>query len=76
MTRGWKLSENYALDVSVLDRVRAFSDGIDFVELTSSLHLYPEDHHPRLEFRFGLCNWCLLGIEVYNVHHLDEEEAA
>jgi hypothetical protein len=74
--RGWKLSENYALDVSVLDRVRAFSDGVDFVELSSSLHLYPEDHHPRLEFRLGLFNVCLLGIEVYNVHHLDEEEVA
>lgn len=73
MMRGWKLSENYALDVSVLDRVRAFRDGVDFVELTSSLHLYPEDHHPRWEFVFGVCNLCILRVEVYNVNHLEEE---
>lgn len=74
MTRGWKLTENYAVDLTVLDRVREYRDGIDFIEVVSALHLYRGDHNPRWECRIGLWNWTLVGIEVYNVNHADADE--
>ena len=68
-----RLTEDYAIDVAILEQVRAWADGIDFVGFQNALHLYREDHHPRWEFRFDVFNWCLLSVDVYNVHHAEPE---
>lgn len=73
MIVGLRLTEDYSVDLTVLERVRAWRDGVDFVDLKSAVHLYREDHNPRWEFRLDCLNVCLLGIDVYNVHHAEPD---
>lgn len=70
----WRLGKDFAIDVTFLRRVRELRDVIDFVDLWSSLDLYPGDHNPHWEFGLGLLNVDLLLVEVYNVHHLPDPE--
>ena len=73
MIFGFKISKNYAIDISLFTKIRQFADGIDFFELAKSIDWYKGDHKPS--FRIGLIifNIMIFELEAYNINHIKEE---
>lgn len=69
----FKVSENYAIDMSGPRQIRRFSDGISFFELTFNLDLYHGDHNPQLNVMLMVMNFCLFEFNWYNVNHVEHE---
>ena len=68
-----KLTNNYAIEISCLHKVRNFKDGISFVDGEISLDLYPGDHNPKFRLDFIFMNYTILEVGVYNMNHKQAE---
>jgi hypothetical protein len=64
-----KLTENYAMEISLFQKVRASSDGIDFIHLECSLDLFDGDHKPSFRFALEVCNFDIFDFSIYNMNH-------
>jgi len=68
-----RINKNYALDVSLLHKVRDFNDGVSFFECSINYDKYEGDHNPRFNI-FILClNFIIFEIEIYNRNHILNE---
>jgi len=64
-----KLSKNYAIELSLFNIVRDFSDGISFFEFEINLDLFEDDHKPSFDIYLMIFNCMIFQFRVYNVNH-------
>jgi len=64
-----KLSKNYAIELSLFNIVRDFSDGISFFEFEINLDLFEDDHKPSFDIYLMIFNCMIFQFWVYNVNH-------
>lgn len=69
----FKINENYTFEISGLHKIRNFKDGVTFIDFSIDLDLYVGDHNPKFSIMITILNFKLIEIEVYNVHHVEEE---
>lgn len=68
------LNKNYALEIVAFNKIRNFSDGLSFFELTFNWDRYKGDHSPRIEFFFLLFNITILEMNIYYRFHKEDHE--
>ena len=71
---GTKLGDNYAWEISLFHKIRNFSDGISFGNITAKLDTYKGDHNPKFILSVELLNFCIGEFIVYNRHHCEDGE--
>jgi len=64
-----KLSKNYAIELSLFNIVRDFSDGISFFEFEINLDLFDEDHKPSFDIFLIIFNCMIFQLWIYNINH-------
>ena len=69
----FKLGKDYAIDANFFYQVRTFTDGITFIAPEINLDLYRGDHKPSLNLTLEILNFIIFNVEIYNVHHVDDE---
>lgn len=72
-SKGFKLNEDYGLEISGFQKIRDTKDGIDFWEFLCNLDLYDNDHNPSFQIMFIVCNIKLFEFMIYNLHHKENE---
>ena len=60
-----KISKTYYFALTLLHKVRDFSDGITFAEFEAALDLYEWEHNPKFYIRLMLLNYTIFETEVY-----------
>ena len=70
----FNITKNYGFEFVAFNKIREFKDGITFFEFILNLDLYKADHSPKLQFSLMVCNWMIFEMNIYNLHHRDEEE--
>jgi hypothetical protein len=73
-TIGGKINSYYAWEVTVFQKIRNISDGIIFFEKKINWDRYLADHSPRFEFHVILFNYTIIEINIYYLHHRDNEK--
>jgi hypothetical protein len=68
----FRISENYAVELSLLHPIRNISDGLTLLELKVNADWYKGDHNPKHEIEFVFLNVMLLEFRIYNVNHEEE----
>ena len=69
----FKINANYGFEFCIFNKVRECKDGLTFFEFVTNLDTYHGDHSPRFETRFLFFNWMIFEMNVYYLHHKDEE---
>jgi len=72
-TIGGKINSDYGWEITVFHKIRNISDGIIFFEKKINWDRYLEDHSPRFEFYVILFNYTIIEINIYYLHHRDNE---
>lgn len=70
--RGFKVLDNYYLDVCFLYKFRSYKDGITFFNLDIDLDLYKGDHNPKFKASLAILNYYLFDFVFYNINHYNE----
>ena len=68
----WKLSKNYALEISGCHRIRDLKDGLDLTEFHVVWDRYKADHNPRFHVILVILNFVIFEFEIYNVNHCED----
>jgi hypothetical protein len=68
-TTGGKLSQDYGWEITILHKLRAFSDGLSLLELRINWDRYLADHTPRFELHLVLLNITIVELNIYYLHH-------
>ena len=66
----FKLSRNYAIDISGFHCIRSFKDGITGIDFSINLDTYEGDHNPKCALSLIIFNFKLFEIEIYNIKHI------
>jgi hypothetical protein len=69
-----KISKNYAVELSLLRKIRQFKDGISFFELITKLDLYRGDHNPRFEISLMVLNFMVFEFNLLNMNHVEDDD--
>jgi hypothetical protein len=69
-----RITEKFAIDITLLNKYRSFEDGIDFFQIICESDFYEGDHNPSFNFFFVILNIALIEINIYNVNHYSEIE--
>jgi len=72
-TIGGKINSDYGWEITVFHKIRNISDGIIFFEKKINWDRYLTDHSPRFEFNVILFNYTIIEINIYYLHHRDDE---
>jgi hypothetical protein len=72
-TIGRKINSDYGWEITVFHKIRNITDGIIFFEKKINWDRYLEDHSPRFEFHVILFNYTIIEINIYYLHHRDNE---
>ena len=70
---GGKINENYGWELVLFWKLREFSDGVTFFDMTIEWDRYLADHSPRFRIHVVVLNFTVLEASVYYRHHRDEE---
>ena len=71
---GIKLNKNYGFDWCLFTKIRSFNDGITWFNLICEYDKYLSDHKPSFQFHLCILNYTIIELEIYYLHHRDEEE--
>jgi len=74
ITFGRKINNDYGWEIALLHKLRNFSDGVTFLETKINWDRYIGDHTPRFEFHLVLLNHTVIEINVYYLHHRENED--
>ena len=66
---GGKINNDYGWEVAVFSKIRMFSDGLSFFELTINWDRYFAHHCPRFRFHLVVLNYTIIEANVYYLHH-------
>ena len=69
-----KISDDYGWEVTAFHKLRKTSDGVTFFDGKINWDRYLADHSPRLEIHLVMFNYTIIEINIYYLHHRDEEE--
>jgi hypothetical protein len=69
-----RITEKFAIDITLLNKYREYKDGIDFFELICECDLFKGDHNPSFNFFLAILNISLIEINIYNINHYVEVE--
>jgi len=72
-TIGGKISSDYGWEITVFHKIRDASDGVIFFEKKINWDRYLTDHSPRFEFHVILFNYTIIEINIYYLHHREDE---
>ena len=72
-TIGGIINSDYGWEITVFHKIRNISDGIIFFEKRINLDRYLADHSPKFEFHVILFNYTIIEIDIYYLHHRDNE---
>jgi len=72
-TIGGKINSDYGWEITVFHKIRNITDGIIFFEKKINWDRYLADHSPRFEFYVILFNYTIIEINIYYLHHRDNE---
>jgi hypothetical protein len=70
---GGKLNENYGWELLLFRKIREFSDGVTFTDLTVEWDRYLADHSPRFRIHIVVLNFSVLEACIYYLHHRNLE---
>ena len=73
-TIGGTINSDYGWEITVFHKIRNISDGIIFFEKKINWDRYLADHSPRFEFHVILFNYTIIEINIYYLHHRDNEK--
>lgn len=71
-TWGMKISENYAIDLQILTKIRKYKDGVSVQPFSIHWDRYKGDHNPQLRISCVMFNYCIFELNIYNIHHVEE----
>jgi hypothetical protein len=71
---GGKITENYGWELVLFWKLREFSDGVTFFDMTINWDSYLADHSPRFRIHIVVLNYTLIEASIYYLHHRDEDE--
>ncbi len=60
-----KLTKTHFFALTLLHKVRNFSDGWSFVNFEVNLDLYEHEHNPQFRVYFMLLNYTIFELEIY-----------
>ncbi|MBI4595197.1 MAG: hypothetical protein HY730_02340 [Candidatus Tectomicrobia bacterium] len=70
---GGKINEDYGWEVALFFKLRDFSDGVIFFEMTMNWDRYLADHSPKFGIHIVVLNYTVLEANIYYLHHRDED---
>ena len=68
-----KINDNYGWEVTVFHKLREASDGVIFFDGKINWDRYLADHSPRFEIHIVIFNYTIIEINIYYLHHRDDE---
>jgi hypothetical protein len=71
---GFKLTKNFAFELSGLYFFRKFSDGINWIEFLIDSDFYEGDHNPQFGIKLIILNFIIFDFRVYNVNHREDND--
>jgi hypothetical protein len=66
----WKITKNFALDISCFYFCRHIKDGIDWISFEIDSSWFEGDHNPQFSIIFIILNFIIFEFNIYNKHHL------
>jgi len=60
-----------AIECTLINKVREFSDGIDIFNLIFNVDTYKGNHTPRIVFVLTILNVNIIEFGLYNINHYD-----
>jgi hypothetical protein len=70
---GFMTGKNRAIDFCFFHKFRSFSDGLSLIEFELGLDWFHGDHNPQYKIFLAICNFAIIDICWYNIHHVEEE---
>ena len=64
------------MDLTLLHKYRAISDGLSIIEFDCNFDWYDGDHCPKFNLSLRILNCTMFELNVYNMHHSDELDDA
>jgi hypothetical protein len=68
----FRITEKFAIDITLFNKYRSFKDGIDFFHLSCESDFYEDDHNPKFRFWLALLNISIIEFDLYNINHSTE----
>lgn len=68
---GGHISQEYGWELTLFHKLRAYRDGITFLEVHINWDRYQADHCPRFTVHLILCNVTVFEWHIYYLHHRD-----
>jgi len=68
------ISKDYAWEIALFHKLREFSDGMTFFNMTTDWDRYLADHSPRFCVHVVILNYTLIEANIYYRHHRDSED--
>lgn len=68
----FKLSKNYALDLTLFNKIGSYKDWMGFFQMECSSHYYKADHNPCFNMHFMILSVNIFELDIYNVNHVDD----
>ena len=66
-----KINEDYGIVLSMFNKLRDLKDGLSICEFTINWDRYLDDHTPRFDIMFIICNIKIFEFSIYYLHHRD-----
>jgi len=68
------INKDYGFELSLINKIRNFKDGISFFRFDVNWDRYIGDHTPCFEMNLLLLNWIIFELNIYNINHINETE--
>jgi len=69
-----KISDDYGWEVAVFHELQKFSYGVIFIDGGINWDRFLGDHSPRFQLYLRMFNYTVIEINIYYLHHRDEEK--
>tara|TARA_Y100000310_G_C20338346_1_gene648590 strand:+ start:298 stop:516 length:219 start_codon:yes stop_codon:yes gene_type:complete len=67
-----KLTKDYEVEISVIEKYRDYSDGITFFDFFMNWDRFLADHSPQFNISIFFMNYAIFDFNIYYLHHRDE----
>lgn len=69
---GFKITKNFAWELSLFHLIRKFLDGISWLNFQVESDWFEGDHNPQFEVILIILNVVIFEFRIYNVNHVEE----
>lgn len=67
------IGKKYVIELSMLEKIRSFKDGITFFELTTGIDYSVNDHNPQFQIMLLIMNFKIAELDIFNKYHLEDD---